>query len=101
MREVNGIRAGVVVRGRGGGLCYTYIMQALLSSFGVELAANMALVWGYIWWIVIPALLLPLFNYFWLYYVSEYYIKNLRWVLLHVRVPREIMKTPKAMEQVF
>lgn len=58
-------------------------------------------VFSYTWWIVIPAILFFILWDLWLAYLKLRYIKNIKWVTLHFRIPKEILKTPKAMEQVF
>lgn len=62
---------------------------------------NLDVVWSSTWWFIIPVLLASLFWKMWLWYVQNDFFKNLDWVLLHIRVPRDVLKTPKAMEQVF
>lgn len=53
------------------------------------------------WWIVLPLVLLFIFLDFWLAAIRRTYILKIKWKLLEVKIPREILKTPKAMEQVF
>lgn len=53
------------------------------------------------WWIVLPLAIAFIFWYFWLYYVYVSYLRSIKWVLLEVKIPTEIEKTPKAMEQIF
>lgn len=53
------------------------------------------------WWIWVPVVLAFGAWYRWLFYVRSHYYLNTQWVLLEIRVPREIAKTPLAMEQVF
>jgi len=65
------------------------LAQAVLSAFQMG------------WWIILPAFLLVVFNDVWLLYIRLKYIKKINWVLLRVRTPRDLAKTPKAMEQVF
>src|SRR3989344_2905704 len=74
-----------------------FIANGLLQ----ELAVNIGIAWSYVWWLIIPALLFRPFMYFWLWYINGLFIQKMRWAVLRVRVPHEIMKTPKAMEQVF
>lgn len=76
-------------------------MPSVLNAFLQELAVNVGIVWSYAWWFIIPALLFRPCMYFWLWYIRGLYVQNLRWVLLRVRVPHEILKTPKSMEQIF
>ena len=53
------------------------------------------------WWLYLP----PLLFFAWLLSFETYnrlkYIASLKWVLLEIKVPREINKSPKGMEQVF
>lgn len=53
------------------------------------------------WWVVLPLVLLFIFLDFWLMVVRQNYLLKIKWKLLEIRIPREILKTPKAMEQVF
>ncbi len=62
---------------------------------------NLNSLWSALWWIILPAFLFPLFIEVWLFYIRRHYIGNLKWVMLQVSVPSEVLKTPKAMEQVF
>jgi len=52
------------------------------------------------WWVWLPVLLVALFYNLWLAYVRAKYKANIKWSLLEIRIPREIKKTPKAMEQI-
>jgi len=53
------------------------------------------------WWLYLPAL----FFVAWLVSFETYnrlnYLASLEWVLLEIRVPREVNKSPKGMEQIF
>lgn len=53
------------------------------------------------WWLWLPALLGAIFYRTWLHYIHIEFLKKMRWVLLRVRTPRDLIKTPKSMEQVF
>ena len=55
---------------------------------------------GY-WWIVAPVALFLFLRYLWINYLINKYLSGLKWILLEVKFPREIVKTPKAMEQFF
>lgn len=54
-----------------------------------------------VWWVVIPLALLFIFWNRWLYYIYTDYLRRQKWVLLEVKIPQLIEKTPKAMEQIF
>lgn len=58
-----------------------------------------AILWW--WWILIPAALFFIFKNLWLSYVEQKYISGLSWSLIEIKIPKEIEKTPKAMEQIF
>ena len=73
-------------------------MRMLISEPSAILFANL---WNATWWFIIPLFLFPLFVKIWLFYVKKHYIVNLKWVNLQVSVPVEVLKTPKAMEQIF
>ena len=53
------------------------------------------------WWIILPIFLFLLWKELWLNYVRKNYIKNISWKFLEVKIPQDIIKSPKAMEQVF
>jgi len=53
------------------------------------------------WWLWLFILLFFLARSFWLAYVQEYFKRSIQWVMLELRMPRELRKTPRAMEQVF
>jgi len=58
-------------------------------------------VWRQVWWIVLPIITLFIFWDFWLFYIRFRFIVAIRWVLLEIKVPKNILKTPKSMEQIF
>lgn len=69
------------------------ILLGILSSIFRVIAVS--------WWIILPLGLLFIFWDLWKYYVYVSYLRGQKWVLLEFRVPAEIERTPKAMEQVF
>lgn len=52
-------------------------------------------------WVWLPFVLSILFFESWMYYIQRFYWKNLEWVQLEIKPPKEIEKTPKNMEQIF
>src|SRR3989344_3289814 len=69
------------------------VLQGILTNILSVLAV--------FWWVVLPIALAFLFWYFWLYYIYVSYLRSIKWVLLEIKIPAIIEKTPKAMEQVF
>ena len=53
------------------------------------------------WWLFLPLILFLVFRMAWLFYIQTRYKMGLKWVMLEIKIPREILKTPKAMEQIF
>ncbi len=70
----------------------------------------MDIVWGilretgvvlyYTWWMWVFILLGPIFVEVWLFWKQETFKHEIDWVLLELRMPREVRKSPMAMEQV-
>lgn len=53
------------------------------------------------WWVITPVALFFIFRELWLDYVRIKYVNSIKWVLLDIRIPKEVQKSPKAMEQIF
>ncbi len=58
-------------------------------------------VWEAVWWIVVPIIAIIVFWESWHLYLHHQWIHNIHWVLLEIKVPKNILKTPRAMEQIF
>lgn len=58
-------------------------------------------VWGKIWWIALPLIAFFIFWDFWVLYIRFKFIVAIKWVLLEIKIPKDVLKTPKAMEQIF
>src|SRR3989338_9886248 len=54
--------------------------------------------WWFFW---APVGLFFLFKEAWYGYVRGYFLSNVKWILLEIRVPRDVAKSPKAMESIF
>ncbi len=52
------------------------------------------------WWLWLFIILYILFKDAWLHYRQENYIRKIQWILLELKIPRNIEKSPQAMEQV-
>ncbi len=53
------------------------------------------------WWLWSFLILLPATRSLWLFWRQELFKNSTEWILLELRMPREIKKSPQAMEQVF
>ncbi|MEK7590536.1 MAG: hypothetical protein AAB454_02385 [Patescibacteria group bacterium] len=62
---------------------------------------NVFVVLALSWWILLPLALFFIFWQMWLTHVYIQYLRSQKWVLLNIKIPENIEKTPKAMEQVF
>jgi hypothetical protein len=76
-------------------------MYSTLPPFVSGIIANVEYVWGLSWWIIIPFLSFYVFLDAWLEYRRGQFVKSIKWQLLEIKVPKDILKTPKAMEQIF
>lgn len=54
-----------------------------------------------LWWLWLPVFLAVLFIELWTKFLQIKAIKKIKWLLLEIKIPRDIEKTPRAMEQVF
>jgi len=53
------------------------------------------------WWVITPIALFFILRIIWLNHIRSEYLKELKWSILEIKVPRDVVKTPKAMEQFF
>ena len=53
------------------------------------------------WWVLLPVGLFFIWHHFWFWGLNRLWRKKQSWVLLEIKIPRNILKTPKAMENVF
>jgi hypothetical protein len=58
-------------------------------------------IFGYVWWLV-----LPLFTFFaawhlYMIYIRLRYVQGIEWSMVELKIPQNVLKTPKAMEQIF
>lgn len=56
---------------------------------------------GVSWWVLLPVGLFFIWKEFWLWGKNRLWKKRIEWVLLEIKIPKMIEKTPKAMENVF
>jgi len=53
------------------------------------------------WWVILPPTLFYIFLEQWILYWRKLFLKNVVWEFLELKVPRDVLLTPKAMEQIF
>ncbi len=53
------------------------------------------------WWILLPIVLSVVFWDTWIFYIRSKYIRAIKWVLLEIKIPREVLQTPRSMEEIF
>lgn len=79
-------------------------LSSLSSGAPVQLQsfwASVILAWDAVWWIVVPIILAIILWEGWRLYLHVRFVKAVKWKLLEIKVPKNILKTPKAMEQIF
>lgn len=54
-----------------------------------------------LWWLWLFFILVALSYSLWMAYAQDYYKRSIQWTMLEMRTPRELRKSPRAMEQVF
>lgn len=67
--------------------------------FGV--VDNIIKVASYFWWLVLPPFLFFIFWDLRTRYIRTRFINGIEWLMLEIKIPKEVLKTPKAMEQIF
>lgn len=53
------------------------------------------------WWLWLFFILAIIIPPFWLVYVQTHYARSIQWIFLEIRIPREIRRSPRSMEQIF
>ena len=94
-------------------LLYNYIMtigQFFSSLFTIPapvagvlgpILSSIGQVWSATWWFFTPIILAIIFWDGWKLYLHVRFVKSIKWVVLEIKVPKDVLKTPKAMEQIF
>jgi len=67
----------------------------------VPILQSIGTVWGEVWWIVVPIVTGMMFWEAWRLYLHIRFLKALDFQLLEIKIPKNVLKTPKAMEQIF
>jgi hypothetical protein len=62
---------------------------------------SILIIWGAVWWFVLPLIAALMLWDAWLLHLHYKWVTGIKWKLLEIKVPKTILKTPKAMEQIF
>ncbi len=73
------------------------LVENLLSSFLTAIGNLISLTK----WFVLPVVIFYFLRRVWMIYTRVKYLKGITWSILEIKIPKEILKTPKAMEQIF
>jgi hypothetical protein len=76
-------------------------MTATLQGIAQGVWQSILLAWSEVWWIALPLIAVFLFWDFWLTYLHVRFVRAIQWKVLEIKVPKNVLKTPKAMEQIF
>lgn len=75
-------------------------MVLFVEGLGKALGTSLEIILNW-WWIAIPFILGFLLWNAWLYYIRVKFLAALKWTLLQLTVPQDVVKSPLAMEQIF
>ncbi len=79
---------------------FTTLIKAIKALLN-QPAIKFALTYFFkVWFIWTPVLMAYLFWQTWINYIHAVYISRIKWILLEIKIPREIAKSPRAMELV-
>ena len=53
------------------------------------------------WWFFTPLVLWTIFELAWVNYIQERYFRKIKWSLVEIKIPKEVEKRPKTMEEFF
>jgi hypothetical protein len=62
---------------------------------------SIIVVWDAVWWFALPLIAIAILWEAWLFHLHWKWITGIKWKLLEIKVPKNVLKTPKAMEQIF
>lgn len=75
-------------------------MEVFLNIF-FGIINGSILIFSYVWWIILPVFLFFIALDLWLVYIRTKYVQDAERMIFEMKIPKEILKTPKAMEAVF
>jgi hypothetical protein len=78
-----------------------FVLPAPIAGVLGPILSSIGQVWAATWWFFTPLIALIVFWDAWKLYLHVRFLKSINWVVLEIKVPKDILKTPKAMEQIF
>jgi hypothetical protein len=78
-----------------------FLIPAPIAGVLGPIFASIWKVWAATWWVFTPIIAAIILVDAWKLYLHVKFVKNIKWVVLEIKVPKNVMKTPKAMEQIF
>lgn len=78
-----------------------FVIPPPIAVVLVPLLQSIWAVWSATWWIFTPIIAAIIFWEAWLLYLHYKFLHKIKWKVLEIKVPKNILKTPKAMEQIF
>lgn len=73
------------------------VLEIFSSGFAIQILKTFQGLW-YIW---LPVALFSIGWEIWIFYIQLHFVSNISWILLEVKVPHNVFKSPQAMELVF
>lgn len=73
----------------------------IAGDIGLGILRSIFEVFSFVWWIVIPVALAFYLWDLWVDANKKAFKKKVKWVVLEMRIPKENLRSPKSMEQVF
>lgn len=95
------IGGGIIAMALGVMILLGLAMFFLIQSGDYVIFKNAWILIKYIWWIILPVPMWYLFRTVWLEYMTLSFVIKQKTVLLEIRPPADIEKSPKIMEQIF
>lgn len=78
-----------------------FLIPAPVASTLGPIFHSIGQVWGATWWFFAPLITGIVLWESWKLYIHVRFLKSIKWVVLEIKVPKDVLKTPKAMEQIF
>jgi len=78
-----------------------FTIPAPIEGVLVPVLQSIGVVWAATWWFFTPIIAAIILWDAWKFYLHVRFLRGIKWVVLEIKVPKDVLKTPKAMEQIF